>query len=357
MIEHEQDHGFLETRLTQRFPSVSITFRNFGWSGDNVSGTARTSGFQNPDGFARLLKEVDAYKPTVVFIGYGNNESFGGPQGLAGFVQGFTTLLDRLGPLRARTVVLSPTAHEDLGRPYPDPAAHNRHLEIYTAALAKIAAERKLWFVDLFHPFVHAKKLGPGRRLTTNGLLPNEAGYSIVAREIEEKLFGARPNWSLDMDNSGRVLKSTGVAIAAVKAGAASVSFELKPQLLGAPGPADTEMTGPRLRLVGWGVESLLVRINGRDVRQASAAAWDKGVTLPDPTISQTGKLRAAIIKKSELFARRWRPFNDHERHWSFIGGDFKLYDKEIAEHERVIAGLRRPLPIAVEIVVRNKGR
>ena len=40
------------------------------------------------------------------------------------------------------TVVLSPGFHEDLGRPLPDPAAHNRDLEQYVAALHKLLGRR-----------------------------------------------------------------------------------------------------------------------------------------------------------------------------------------------------------------------
>ena len=52
-------------------------------------------------------------------------------------------------------------------------------------------------------------------------------------------------------------------------------------------------------------------------------------------------KLRSAIVVRNQLFYRRWRPYNDHSRHWGFIGGDFKLYDQEIAAQERRIAELR----------------
>jgi lysophospholipase L1-like esterase len=356
LVEHEQDHGFMETRLTQRFPDASITFRNFGWSGDTVSGTARTGGFQSPDGLARLLQEVQAYRPTVIFIGYGMNESFSGPQGLPGFVRGFTALLDQLGSLKARTVILSPTSHEDLGRPYPDPGQHNRHLQVYTAALAKIAAERKLWFVDLFHAFTNEKKIEPKLRLTTNGLLPSEAGYWIIAREVEERLFGPRPMWSIELDRSGKILKFVAARVGEVKRTKTELQFDVDAFSLGAPTLAAIKAPGPRLRVTGLTPGFYVLRANGRDVLEASAAEWEQGVSVAtDPTISQTQKLQAAIVKRSELFARRWRPFNDHERHWSFIGGDFKLYDMEIAAQERVIAKLRRPAALRMEITLKEK--
>src|SRR5262249_2075928 len=135
LVEQDRLHGQLEARLTGRHPDARLIFRNLGWGGDTVRGTARTGGYQNPDGLARLLKEVQELKPTVLFLGYGMNESFAGAQGLDGFLADYDRLLDRLAPLKARVVVLSSTSHEDLGRPFPDPAGHNRDLEAYTAAL------------------------------------------------------------------------------------------------------------------------------------------------------------------------------------------------------------------------------
>ena len=109
-----------------------------------VRGQARTSGYQNPEGYARLLKETRALKPTVLIVGYGLNESFAGPWAMTSFLMDYGKLLDDLAPLKARVVVLSPPFHEDLGRPYPDPAEHTRNLAIYTDAIRKFAAQRSL---------------------------------------------------------------------------------------------------------------------------------------------------------------------------------------------------------------------
>ena len=136
-IEQERVHAHLETLLVSRHPNADILFRNLGWGGDTVRGLARTGGYQNPEGLARVHKEVQELKPTVLFLGYGMNESFDGPPGLAGFIEDYEQLLTKLAPLKARIVVLSPTYHEDLGRPLPDPAEHNGNLEEYTAALQK----------------------------------------------------------------------------------------------------------------------------------------------------------------------------------------------------------------------------
>ena len=77
---------------------------------------------------------------------------------------------------------------------------------------------------------------------------------------------------------------------------------------------------------------------------QADARDWDTGVSLAvDPDRDATETLRQALIKSNALFYRRERPFNDHSRHWTYIGGDFALYDQQLAELDKVIASLRHP--------------
>jgi lysophospholipase L1-like esterase len=353
LVEQEQFHGYLETRLTRRFPAASLTFRNLGWSGDTVQGVARTAGLGNPEGLERLLKEVRALKPTVLFLGYGSNESFAGAAGLPGFLEGYNHLLDRLAPLKARAILLSPAFHEDLGRPFPDPAAHNRDLEQYTAALRKLAARRRLLFVDLFHPLLREKRKEPRRRLSTNGLLPSKAGYRLLAAEVERQLLGPAPPWEVELDHSGKVLAVQGARVAGVSADGKGLRFEIQPALLP---PPDGEGRGPFLRIRGLGPGNHVLRIGGREVRAGPAALWERGVRLePDPGQGQAERLRAAVVIKGELFSRRWRPFNDFAEHWGYIGGDARQYDAQVAAQEAAIARLRRPAPLRCEIVTRAK--
>ncbi len=138
-VENDQAYAFLEGRLQHRFAGRAVTFRYMGWSGDTVRGSARTSGYQEPEGLARLEKETRAFRPTVIFLAYGMNESFGGAESLSGFLRDYDHLLTSVAPLHARLFILSPTYHEDLGRPYPDPAAHNQTLRAYTKGLMEFA--------------------------------------------------------------------------------------------------------------------------------------------------------------------------------------------------------------------------
>jgi lysophospholipase L1-like esterase len=342
LVEHEQFHGHVETRLLRHFPKAKVTFRNMGWSGDTVRGDARTSGYQNPEGMGRLLREVRAQKPTVLFVGYGMNESFAGPAGLAGFVQGLGKLLDDLAPLKARVVLLSPSFHEDLGRPLPDPAGHNRDLEQYAAAVQKLAATRGLAFVDVFHPLVAAKKMNPGARFTTNGILLNSLGYTHVAAAVERQLGLPAAAWRVELDAAGKVVAADGARATAD----GPLRVRVEDARIPAPGHA------PVVRVAGLPAGTYTLKCDGGELLTAPAAALARGVPLDHgPFAADAEKLRLAVVARNALFDRRWRPFNDHSRHWGFIGGDFKLYDDEIAAQEAVIDRLRQAPPHVIEIV------
>ncbi|MSQ94269.1 MAG: hypothetical protein EXR98_06900 [Gemmataceae bacterium] len=336
-VENDQGHAYLETRLQRRYPGQAISFRYMGWSGDTVLGSARTAGFQVPQGLARLEKESLALKPTVIFLAYGMNESFAGPQVIADFLRDYDQLLKTLAPLKARLVILSPTYHEDLGRPFPDPSEHNQHLEQYTKALKKFADQRKLAFVDLFHPPATAKKADGELRLTTNGILLTQAGYALAGQAAEQQLGFGLNYWEVTLDGPGKAA-SVSSAIAKI------VTIEVKGNTVRLQTNDARLPLAPEvhiLRITGLQPGNHLLKIDGQEILHASAADWNKGVRIAKgPMFADAEKLREAIVHRNQLFYRRWRPYNDHSRHWGFIGGDFKLYDQEIAAQENRIAEL-----------------
>jgi lysophospholipase L1-like esterase len=341
-VENDQWHAYFETRLQRRYPNHTLVFRYMGWSGDTVRGSARTAGYQVPEGLARLEKEVSAMKPTVIFLAYGMNESFAGPAALPGFLEDYAQLLKKLAPLKARFVLLSPTFHEDLGRPFPDPAEHNRRLREYTQALRKFAAQRSIPFVDLLHPLESAKKAKPELRLTTNGLLLTQAGYAISAKAAEGQLGFPPQRWEVHLDWAGKLTKSEGTKLASITATDTQLSFEARDTAL----PVADSLEQRTLRVIGLTPGMYLLKIDGHQIHSAAAAQWQQGGDIAKgPMFEDAEKLRSAIVLRNQLFYRRWRPYNDHSRHWGFIGGDFKLYDQEIAAQEQRIAELRSPRP------------
>jgi GDSL-like Lipase/Acylhydrolase family len=295
---------------------------------------------------------VRAEKPTVLFVGYGMSESFDGPGGLPGFVQGLGKLLDDLAPLQARVALLSPTFHEDLGRPFPDPAEHNRQLEAYTAAMQKLAQQRGLTFIDLYHPLVKDKEERSRDRLTSNGILLSALGYARVAAAVERQLGLAPASWQVELDATGKVRAARAARVTGLTATPAQVRFRLEDAML----PVDAE-SAPLLRVSGLAAGAYALKLDGQELLTASSGEWDKGVRLTHPALFQEAEvLRRAIVARNEQFYRRSRPFNDHERHFGFLRGDYKLYDEQIAAQEKVIDQCRQAKAHEIEIV-RKEGQ
>ena len=200
-FEREQAHSYLETLLATRWPDRNVTFRNLAWSGDTVFGHARAGFETHEQGFERLLKVARQAKPTVLFISYGMSESFEGEKGLTPFRQGLDKLLDKLGELKPReTVLVSPVRHEDLGRPFPDPARHNKDLRRYIDVIKDAAAKRGYRFVDLYELMGDGDK---SRRLTDNGIHLTPYGYWRAALAVEKGL--GLPQRDLKWNPDGKV--------------------------------------------------------------------------------------------------------------------------------------------------------
>ena len=193
LIERDQEYGYLETALTARFYDRNVVFRNLGWSGDTVWGDAWAMFGTSADGYRDRLKNVVGMKPTVIFVGFGTNESFAGQAGLPHFLDGLNTLLDDLAKTGARIVMFSPTREEDLGRPLPDPAEQNRRLALYTDAMRQVAQRRGYRFVDLFHSLIPETKPAGYVPLTDDEMHLTEHGYRRLAEVVDAELCGPVP--------------------------------------------------------------------------------------------------------------------------------------------------------------------
>lgn len=197
LIEREQKYGYWELMLTMAWPERNVTFRNLGWSGDTVWGESRAGFGSQADGFKKLVEEVNAARPTVIFVGYGNVEAFDGETGLPKFVDGFGKLLDELEKAKARIVVLGPTYQIVSLSPNPNSKNYDQAVRLYTDEITGICRNRGHQFVDLCGPIFDSMKDQPAAvglsgelvaSMSTNGLDLTEAGYLIYSVTIEKEL-------------------------------------------------------------------------------------------------------------------------------------------------------------------------
>ena len=189
LADRMQHHGWLETYIQALFPEHELTFRNLGYSADEVKRRDRADNFGSPD---QWLTKVEA---DIVFCFFGRNEALNGDAGLEGFKKDLAEMLDGMqgqkynGESAPNIVVFSPIAHENIKSPHlPDGSVQNVNLEKYTAAMQAVCADKGIQFVDIFTPtrslYANAEK-----PLTMNGIHLLDHGNKALAEVIVSKLF------------------------------------------------------------------------------------------------------------------------------------------------------------------------
>src|SRR5689334_18772161 len=151
LADRMQHSGWLEAMIQSKFPDLNLTFRNLGFSGDELTVRLRSQDFGTPDEW--LKKE----KAGVIFAMFGFNESFKELAGLEQFKKDLENFIkntqsqDYSGNGSPRLVLFSPIALEKHSDPnFPDPTEGNQRLNYYVQAMAEVAKANNVQFVDLF---------------------------------------------------------------------------------------------------------------------------------------------------------------------------------------------------------------
>jgi glucose/arabinose dehydrogenase len=195
LADRFQHSGWLETYLYSRYPDCDLVFRNLAVPADEVALRHRPADFGTPDDW---LAKVQA---DVIFAFFGFNESFQGKAGLEKFkadLDSFlktTRLKNYSGKGPPRVVLFSPIACERTQDPnFPDPAADNANIQEYAAAMAQVARNDGVPFVDLFTPSqqMFAAAAQDGKSLTINGRYLTDEGDQLLARAILQSFAGGR---------------------------------------------------------------------------------------------------------------------------------------------------------------------
>lgn len=161
--------------------------------------------------FDGLNQDLYDQKADVIFLCFGMNEAFKGPAGLPRFEKDLNTFIENLqrnqynGRSAPALVLVSPIAHEELGVNFPNPAEHNKNLDLYSKAMQKTAATKGIYFIDLFSPSLAKMNQKGQEKLTINGLHLTGNGYRLAAEWMAQSLgFGKMPD--LNSENSKKLL-------------------------------------------------------------------------------------------------------------------------------------------------------
>jgi len=190
LADRMQHSPWVETVLQSHLKGKNVSFRNMSFSGDMVNRRPRNKGFTNDEEYLQHVA------PDVVFIMYGYNESFAGPEGANAYQAELAKLVEKYRALRkekevdARFVLFSPIAYENTGNPgLPDGTQLNGNLAAYTEATRRAAAASGATFVDLysrtFQLFASSDE-----QFTLNGIHLNAKGYRRLAGIISRALLG-----------------------------------------------------------------------------------------------------------------------------------------------------------------------
>ncbi|MFP6667758.1 MAG: PVC-type heme-binding CxxCH protein, partial [Pirellulales bacterium] len=128
-----------------------------------------------------LAVQLERAGTTAAIAQFGRLESLAGERGLDDFTKSYQRLIDVLQKRAGLIVLITPTPFEKPPRPQiPDLSARNTDLAQYVQAIAKLAADHKLVFVDLFT----AARQG----LTDNGIHIKPEAQAHVALQIMQQL-------------------------------------------------------------------------------------------------------------------------------------------------------------------------
>lgn len=323
LFENDLQYGYLELALTTRWPDRQITFRNIGWSGDNVFGDARGTITNPPTPYDVLIEQITKAKPTLVFVGYGGIEAEGGEEGLPRFTEGLHKLLDKIDQVGAKAVLLSPMPLFAADSP-ENLTKRNAMLELYTSAIAKTASQRGNRFIDVYKPLLEISQKVP---LSDNGFHLNETGYYYLASVLESGL-GLKPRQetiTIQVSKQGAMPSGTARLISAGTDNTA-LKFTIDAPYLPLPLPAESKAIADQeqvLRVTGLKKGFYTLTADGNQVITASDKQWAEGVALNQgPVMTQAVQLREMIQKKNELYFHQYRPQN----HTYIIG--FRSYEQ-----------------------------
>lgn len=361
---------YFETYVTLAYPDRSISFRNLGWSGDDVFGTARAVFGSQEEGFKRLKEDLERTKPTVLLISYGQNESFKGEAGLEAFLAGYRRLLDTLAPTQARMVLLEPFPLEDLGPPLPNPTEANKNIALYAEAIRKLAAERNLISITDYKPSGGYLTDGSGKKefretLTDNGVHLTPYGYWKLAPKLAEKLGVPARNWNVQVDLEDNSVVGEGATFAGLEVKDAKVTFQAQNKLLPVSlpprfSPREAELVAPQgsFRIVGLEDGVYGLNVNGAPAVKADAKQWANGVLVNLGQFDSTSEqIRQLSEKKNMAYFHRYRPQNEtylflfrkHEQGNNAV--EIPQFEPIVADFEKKIGELKKPKSMTFELI------
>lgn len=310
--------NYFEAFCYARYPKLKFAFRNSGVGGHTIPSTLDRFGY-----------DIEAWKPTVVSVELGMNDSGGTPT--EKFVSNMGTMVGRIRGINARPVILTASPVND-GTTQAQLNGRNVRLDEYAKALKEFSAKEKLPFGDQFHMLLdtwgankprevlasslpslralaqddklpgneHLKKFleahdkfGP-RPVSMGGdpVHPGPVGQLMMAAALLSEL-GADPFVStVTIQADGKLVEAKGCAVDGILAADGTLAFDRLDECLPFPIPADAaaglamypptqDMSQYILKVPGLKTGLYTLKINGVATNGSMAEhIWARGINL-----------------------------------------------------------------------------
>lgn len=352
LISHMDKYGYFETAITTHWPQHHITFRNIGWPGDDVFGTARaefgsatnTRSWKPPDaeegfGFEVLNEHIAGAQPSTIIVGYGAEAAFAETDdAYQEFERGYTNLLKTLATSGANLILLSPIRQQHVIASMAPPIERNKRLAQATSFIEALATAGNHRFIDLFHTVIPSDKFAI---ITDNGMHLNEEGYRRMSQVLLNSLGIKGAGAEINFNEEGEVLNSNGVQTNGFTKTSRGFRLDIK---------ADRLSLNEQLKVPS----EHLVKVDGEIVREREFTARLNNKAA----IAQYEELRELIIEKNRLHHYRIRPLNKayiflfRQHEMGHLAYELEDFDRLVEEKEELIARLRIPQSHRYEVEI-----
>jgi lysophospholipase L1-like esterase len=345
--------NYFEAFCFARYPEIKFAFRNSGVGGHTI-----------PTTLARFDYDIAAWKPTVVSVELGMNDSGGTPT--EKFIQNMKIMVERIRSINARPVILAASPVND-GTRLARLAGRNQRLHEYATALKEFCGAEQIPYADQFHllidrwgenkprelvanslttlrqlardenvdgvehlrSFLAAQDASPTKPVSMQGdpVHPGIPGQLMMAAALLSELGAEKLVSRATIDQAGKVVEATGCRIEAVSAEDGKLSFDRIEQRSPFPIPDEAravlplyptilEMSQYMLRVPGLKGTSYALTIDGVSAGTLSAKDLESGVnltslgpaaTVPAHAIVAQGRAILAAVVAKEALVGQWR--------------------------------------------------
>jgi lysophospholipase L1-like esterase len=373
--------NYFEAFCFARYPRIKFAFRNSGVGGHTI-----------PSTLARFDYDIADWKPTVVSVELGMNDSGGTPTDK--FVANMAVMVERIRSIKARPVIFTASPVND-GTTMKKLAGRNQRLDEYATALKGFAAKERIPFADQFHDlldvwgqnkpreslanalpalkmaaqddslagveqlrgFLAAQEKDPSRPVSMQGdpVHPGPPGQLMMAAALLKDLSASGEVSSATLDADGKVVEARGCKVEGAKAGDGKLSFDRLDECVAFPIPNEArpvlaidptilELSRYTLKVTGLKDRAYQLTINGIPTAKVTARELAAGVNLtafgPDPRAKQAHPLAAQskaildAVAAKEGLVNQWR---DLSKQAHAPGAPPALKDKVAAQGEKVL--------------------